>query len=249
MAARDAAASLGAVSAIAFPELRAPARAGGALRPLAAVAASAALYGLAFAPLPGAGALAWIALAPLFGAAASAAPLRAAALGLLFGTVGGLATCWWLPEMLQRFFGVAPLASWLAAGASFVAFAGLHCAAFAGWLGWLARRGPVSPALVALGWAACEWARASLGVANPWALSAYSQVDFRAIAQLADLAGPYGIAALLAAVNALLAGAFVPALRPRRPLLAAASLRPRGPGLRSATGGTSSHATSARGPR
>jgi apolipoprotein N-acyltransferase len=224
MAGALSAASLPRVSATALPRLEAPglASARGALRALGAVAASAALYGLAFAPLPGAWVAAWVALAPLFAAAACAGPLRAAGLGLLFGAAGGLATCWWLPEMLQRFFGVAPLASWLAAAASFVAFAGLHYAAFAAWLGWLARRAPVSPALVGLGWAACEWARASLGVANPWALSAYSQIDFRPLVQLADVAGPWGIAALLGAVNALLAGAFVPALRPPRPLRAAA---------------------------
>jgi apolipoprotein N-acyltransferase len=211
------------VSATALPGVAAPGLASerGALRALGAVAASGALYGLAFAPFPGAGLAIWVALAPLFGAVASAAPLRAAGLGLSFGAAAGLATCWWLPEMLQRFFGVPPLASWLAASASFLAFAGLHYAAFAGWLGWLARRGPVSPALVGLGWAACEWARGSLGIANPWALSAYSQVDFRALVQVADLAGPWGLAAGIGAVNAGLAGFFAPALRPRRPLRAA----------------------------
>ena len=135
-----------------------------------------------------------------------------------------MATCWWLPEMLQRYFGAAPAASWLAALACFAAFAGLHCAAFAAWVALLARRGSASAAALAVGWAACEWARGSLGVANPWALSAYSQVDLRPVAQLADLAGPWGIAALLAGTNALLAGAFAPALRPARPLRAAAGL-------------------------
>lgn len=224
MAARGRAASLPPVSVAALPGIGAPGltRARGALRGLGAVAASAALYGVAFAPLPGAWLAAWVALAPLFAAAARTRPLRAAGLGLAFGAAAGLATCWWLPQMLQRFFGVAPLASWLAAGASFLAFAGLHLAAFAAWLAWLARRGPVSPLLAGLGWAACEWARASLGVGNPWALSAYSQVELRPLLQLADLAGPWGIAVLLGTSNALLAGAFAPALRPRRPARAAA---------------------------
>src|SRR5262245_43978746 len=101
------------MSATAMPGVSAP-RAAGALRALApggALAASAALSALAFAPLPGAGLAAWIALAPLFAAAASLSPLRAAALGLLFGPALGLATAWWLPEMLQRYFAVAPAAS------------------------------------------------------------------------------------------------------------------------------------------
>jgi apolipoprotein N-acyltransferase len=195
---------------------------GSALAPLAAVSVSAALYGLAFAPLPGAGAVAWIALAPFFGAAASAPPRRAALLGLAFGCAGGLATCWWLPGTLERYFGLGTVASWLAAGGSFALFAGLHCALFAAWLAALARRGPVPAALVGLGWSACEWLRACVGIPNPWALSAYSQIDLRPLAQLADLAGPWGLGALLAAANALVAGAFVPALRPARPLRAAA---------------------------
>lgn len=196
---------------------------GGALA-AGGVVLSAALYGLAFAPLPGAWIAAWVALAPFFAAAAGAGPLRAAGLGLLFGCAAGLTTCWWLPEMLQRYFGVAPLASWLASFGSFTAFAGLHFAAFAAWLAWLARRGPVPPAAVALGFVACEWARASLLVPNPQALSAYSQIDFRPLAQLADLAGPWGIGLLVAAVNALAAGLAAPALRPSRPGIHAALL-------------------------
>jgi apolipoprotein N-acyltransferase len=212
------------VSATALFRLPLPAlsRARGALPSLGAVALSAALYGLAFAPLPGAFLLAWVALAPLFAAAASAGPLRAAGLGLAFGVAGGLATCWWLPSMLEQYFGFATLTSWLASGAAFAAFAGVHCAVFAAWVSLLARRGRASPVALALGWTACEWARGTLGVGNPWALSAYSQVELRPLAQLADLAGPWGIAALLAAGNALLAACFAPALRPARPLRAAA---------------------------
>jgi apolipoprotein N-acyltransferase len=196
----------------------------GLLRPIAAVALSAALYGLAFAPLPGAWAAAWIALVPFFAAAAGAAPLGAAALGLLYGVALGVATCWWLPEMLERYFAMGPAAAALATVAAFAAFCGVHFAAFAAWLAWVARRGPVSPALVACGFAACEWARASLAVGNPWGLVAYSQVDVRTLAQLADLAGPWGIGALVAFANAAVAGLFVPALRGRRPVANAAAL-------------------------
>ncbi|HEY8155176.1 MAG TPA: apolipoprotein N-acyltransferase [Myxococcota bacterium] len=182
----------------------------------ALVALSAALYGLAFAPLPGAWLAAWVAFAPFFAVVASAGPSRAAGLGLLFGLASGLATCWWLPEMLVHYFGMPPLASWLASLGCFAAFAGLHFAAFGAWLAWLARRGRVSPFAVALGFVSCEWARASLLVPNPQALSAYSQIDFRPLAQLADLAGPWGIGFLLAGANALAAAALAPALRPLR---------------------------------
>lgn len=214
------------MSATALPRLRpiALARPLGALGPLAAVALSAALYGLAFAPLPGAWAAAWIALAPFFAVAARSSPLRAAGHGLLFGVAIGLATCWWLPEMLQRYFAIGTAASRFAALFAFVAFSGLHSAVFAAWVAVLARRGGVSPLAVASGFAACEWARASLGVAIPWALVAHSQIELRPIAQLGDLAGAWGIALLLAFANALLAAPFAAALRPRRPLAAACAL-------------------------
>jgi apolipoprotein N-acyltransferase len=188
------------------------------LGPLGAVALSAALSGLAFAPLPGAALLAWIALAPFFAAAASVRPIAAAGLGLAYGALLGTATCWWLPEMLHHYFAIPTALGTLASLGAFLAFCGLYCAAFAAWLAWLARRGPVSPALVACGFAACEWARASTGVAIPWALVAYSQVDLRTIAQLADLAGPFGIGWLVAFANALAAGLVAGALRSRRPL-------------------------------
>jgi apolipoprotein N-acyltransferase len=196
----------------------------GAIRPLGAAALSAALYGLAFAPVPGAAAAAWVALVPFFAATASLRPLGAAGLGLFYGVGLGVATCGWLPAMLQHYFGLDAAGSALASGAAFVAFCGVHFAAFAAWLAALAWRGPVSPLLVACGFAACEWARASLGVGNPWALLAYSQVDVRPLLQLADLAGPWGIGWLLAFANALGAGVLVAALRPRRPLASAGLL-------------------------
>jgi apolipoprotein N-acyltransferase len=196
----------------------------GAIRPLGAAALSAALYGLAFAPLPGAAAAAWVALVPFFGAAASLGPLGAAGLGVFYGVGLGAATCAWLPAMLQQYFGLGAAGSVVASGAAFVVFCGLHFGAFAAWLAALARRGPVSPLLAACGFAACEWVRASLGVGNPWALLAYSQADVRPLLQLADLAGPWGLGWLLGFANALGAGVFVAALRPRRPLASAVLL-------------------------
>ena len=147
------------------------------------------------------GLLAWMALAPLFAAAASAAAApRRGASACCFG-VGRrarhlLVAAGDAPALLRR---GAPRE--LARGGRLLRrlrrppLRGLRRLARAGSRG----AAPFRPPLVALGWAACEWARGSLGVANPWALSAYSQVDCRPIAQLADLAGPCGIAALLAA--------------------------------------------------
>src|SRR4030095_11830205 len=59
-----------------------------------------------------------------------------------------------------------------------------------------------------VGWAACEWVRATLGVPNPWALSAYSQIELLPLAPLAGLGGPRG----------------APALAPERPWWSAAAL-------------------------
>jgi apolipoprotein N-acyltransferase len=217
----------GAVSAAIFAHVRPaegrPAR--GFVRPIGAAALSAALAGLAFAPFPGAWLVAWIAWVPLFAAAARSGPLGGAAVGMLHGIGFGFASAWWLPAMLEQYFGLSRLGSYGAAIASFAAFSGAFYAAFGAALGAFARRGAVAPVFAACGFVACEWARASFPpVENAWGLAAYTQVDVRALAQLADLAGPWGIGLLLAYANALGAALFAPALRPRRPLRSAAAL-------------------------
>src|SRR5262245_20878764 len=178
---------------------------------------SAGLYAASFPPLslvP----LAWVALAPFFAAAALVRPRQAALLGCMWGVAAAYGVGWWFPAMVSGYFQASPLVGWAIFFAVSVGLAGWYFAAFAAWLSALARRGVAGPLTAAVGWGACEFARSRLLVGDPWALSAYSQVSFASLTQIADATGPYGIGMLLAGVNAAVAAAVVPALRGRRPL-------------------------------
>jgi len=176
---------------------------------------SALLYALSFPPVscfP----LAWVALVPFFLAAAMTRPIWAAAYGILWGISAAYGVGWWFPETLARYFGVSLIVGWLGFFVVSIGLAGVYFGAFAAWLSWLARRQAANPFVIAAGWGVCEFARANLLVGNPWALSGYSQVPLTWLMQLADATGPYGVGLLIAAVNALVAGLCLPALRARR---------------------------------
>lgn len=182
---------------------------------------SGVAYSTAFPPLSWPIA-AWFALAPLMIACAALPPRRAAMAGMFWTAIAGVGVTWFLPGMLSRYFGLSLVAAWLAT----VAILGVHglaVSAYAAWIAWLARRRAANPLLLAAGWLVCEYGRA--GVSGlPWALVAYSQMRWTAVIQIADLAGPYGIGMLVAAVNAGAAALAMPALRGRRPVLAATTI-------------------------
>ncbi|HZR84299.1 MAG TPA: apolipoprotein N-acyltransferase [Candidatus Binatia bacterium] len=189
------------------------------------VVASALVYSAAFPPLDVA-ALAWVGLVPFFVAAAKARSVRRAALlGLLWGVALTAGVGWPLPGMIVRYFGEPAWVAALVSLAVAIGLSGVFYAAFAGWLAVVARAGAAGPLLVAAGFAACELLRGSLVGANPWGLAAYSQTSSAAalpIVQIADLAGPYAIGFLVAAVNASLAACATRALRGRHPRAAIA---------------------------
>ena len=190
---------------------------------IALTVASGLLYATGFPPLSWAIAP-WFALAPLLVACASVSPLRAALIGLAWAATAATAVAWFLPGMLSQYFGLNPVLCWLATVLVVGALHGIFIGAYTAWVAWLTRRRAAHPLLLAAGWMACEFARAHCGVSSSWALTAYSQVRWLPVIQIADLAGPYGIGLLIAAVNACLAAALLPALRGRRPRLAAATV-------------------------
>lgn len=166
----------------------------------------------------------WLALAPLLVACAVLSPLRAAVAGMCWACTVAVGTAWFLPGMLSGYFGLATVPSWIATVAIVGGLNGVYVSGYAAWVAWLAQRRAANPLLLAGGWVTCEFARAHSGVGSPWVLSAYSQVHWTPLIQIADLAGPYGIAMLIAGVNASAAAWLVPVLRGRRPRLATAAI-------------------------
>lgn len=192
-------------------------------RPALLALSSGALYAAAFPPLelfP----LAWVALVPLLVAATRVRPLAAAGLGFVWSIAAVAGVGHWFPGMIAGFFDVGPLAATSAFLAAALFFGGVYCALFAALVSAAARRGRLHPLVVAGLWGGVELARSSGPIPNPWALLGYSQVPFATLVQASDVAGVLGVGMLVAAGNAVLAGAFSPALRPARPRLAAATV-------------------------
>ena len=173
--------------------------------------------------------VAWVALVPAILAVRAAPSARAA---FLRGLVGGLAFFFaaihWVSHAMTAFGGLPfPLA--LLGLTLLVLYMAVHWgAAFA--ISWTVRDRLGLPMHVHLPvvWAALELSRDHLLSGFPWANVGYSQVRTLPVAQLAALAGPYGIAALVVLVNAALAEALAARREgrpvPRRGLAAAAAL-------------------------
>jgi apolipoprotein N-acyltransferase len=190
--------------------------------PLAAAAASGLALALAFplvVPFVGlrevdpAGWLelvAWVALVPAILAVRAAPSARAAfTRGLVAGLAFFYAAIHWVSHAMTAFGGL-PFAVSLLGLTLLVGFMAVHWgAAFA--ISWTLRdrlRLPMHVHLPVV-WVALELSRNHLFSGFPWANVGYAQVRTLPIAQLAALAGPYGIAALVVLVNAVLAEAIV----------------------------------------
>jgi apolipoprotein N-acyltransferase len=193
------------------------------LSALALTGLSVLLYAGAFPPASIRG-LAWVALVPWLLASARVSPRRAAILGAVWGVATAYGVAWWLPGMVARYFEGSQALGWVGFFAVILPLFAVYFAAFGAWVSWVAGRGVAGPLLVAAGWGACELARSRLVVGNPWALIAYSQVDYITLMQVADVAGPYGIGMLVGAVNAGFAGLIDARLRGSRPRLAYAAV-------------------------
>src|SRR6266540_3136153 len=162
--------------------------------------------------------------------AVRAAPTARAAFGR--GLVAGLACFYaaihWVSHAMTAFGGL-PFGVALVGLTLLVLFMAAHWgAAFA--ISWTVRDRLGWPMHVHLPvvWVALELLRNHLFSGFPWANLGYSQVRTPAVAQLAALAGPYGIAALVVLVNAVLAEALAArregSALPRRGLAVAAAL-------------------------
>jgi len=191
------------------------------LVPLLLSLVSAALYASSFPPVS-CSFLAWVALSPFFIACVNVSPRPAAVLGLAWGVAAAYGVGWWFPDMVSTYLKISTLGGWIAFFTMSLFFAGVYFSVFAAWVSWVAQRQTVSPFIVAAGWGAGEFVRASLFFGDPWALAGYSQVSFTRLMQIADATGPYGVGILIAAVNACAAGLLAPTLRGRWPALSCA---------------------------
>ncbi len=185
-------------------------------------------------PKFGHSACAWVALAPLLvaiaratgrtGAPAIARPLRRAfLLGLASGLVYFAGALYWLVDVMVIYGGLArPVA--LAVAALLVTYLAMYPAIFALIVGALARRfGTWALAVAPAAWVATELGRATLLTGFPWALVGASQVTWLPIAQVASLAGVFGVSALVTLGSAAVAMALA-ARGPRRVVMPAATL-------------------------
>lgn len=171
---------------------------------------SAVLYAASFPPADLA-VLGWVALVPFYAGLAQTPPRWGFFVGWIWAFVVGCGTAYFVPEMLETYFDLSPTRAFV----MFVALVlspGLWYALFGVWLSLRRSWGPVGPFEIAGVWGAAEWARSSVGIANPWALSGYSQTTLLPALQGVSLVGVVGLGMLLALVNATLA---VPFLRQR----------------------------------
>ena len=192
---------------------------------------SGALLTLSF-PRFGHPAFAWIALVPLLvgvsgwlgrpGAIPGQPPRRAFLLGLTAGTVYFIGTVYWTSTVVQQFGGLAwPVA--VLAMLLLSLYLGLFPAIAAVITARLVRRAGVSAMLLfAAPWVATEFFRGYLFGGFPWVPLGNSQVTVLPIAQIASGLGVYGVSALVAFVNSVIAYALLVDGRRRMKAIAAA---------------------------
>lgn len=168
---------------------------------LAVGVGSGFLLWLAFPP-GGRADLAWFALAPLFTLVRSQAPRWSTYLG---AWLGGL-TFWLLAVQWVRYTDPSAWLGWIA----LASYLSLYWPTFLLIARWIDRRGTLPLILVApLVWVALEYLQAHALTGLPWFHLAHSQFRFVELIQIADLTGVWGISLLVAAVNALLAEAYL----------------------------------------
>jgi len=146
----------------------------------------------------------WFSVAILMAAAAGARPRVAALAGYVQGIVFYVGTLSWLDTVFQLHGGVGPVMAAVALGA-IVAVASLFRLFFAYWFALLSHRN----VLLACAAAPFLWVLAEFGLAKmpaigfPWNLLGYTAANSLALAQLAPIAGIWGLSFLVAAFNAL----------------------------------------------
>jgi len=147
--------------------------------------------------------LAWFGLVPLLIAIRAVRPRRAFALGWFAGLLYFTGIFYWIAPTISTYtqisvpVGVAVLLLL----ASFIAlFWGACCAL----LEWLAQAGISRVVALPILWVFVEWLRTFFPAAFPWGGLGYSQFAALPLIQVADIAGVYGVSAVLVFCNTAL---------------------------------------------
>ncbi|MGH7389219.1 MAG: apolipoprotein N-acyltransferase [Candidatus Rokuibacteriota bacterium] len=153
---------------------------------------------------------AWVALAPML----LLATLRSPRAGFGWGWLAGFVFFLLLLRWLNFTFGVYSAIPWpltWAPTAALAAYCGFYVGLVMLCVSWVAERRGRGWALAAAPflWVAAEWVRGRLMGGFPWGHLGYSQHGQLAVIQVAELAGVDGVAFVVAAVNAALAGCLV----------------------------------------
>jgi len=186
---------------------------------LEAVGGAVAGVALAIAQ-PGFGAwpLAWVGLAPLLLAARGAAPRRAFRLGWLAGIVYYGIVLYWIAPTIATYTRI-PMPLAIVLELMLAAVTGVLIGAFSALVEWLAASGISRVITAPAVWIVLEWARTFFPAAFPWGFVGYSQFAVLPIVQAADVAGIYGISALIVFVNAALVEVVRDGMRRHRTLV------------------------------
>ncbi len=161
-------------------------------RRVLAAAVSGAAFAAAFPPYD-LGWLAWVALVPMVLAVLDAPPRIAFRLGYLWGVVAFGGVLWWLTA-----FGVG---AWVLAACMLA----LVPAAVFGIAAWADRGRPADVLWIPVLWTAAEFLRSQGPLGFPWALLGESLHATLAVAQVASVAGVFGLSFLVILANVVLA--------------------------------------------
>src|SRR5439155_930762 len=156
-------------------------------------------------PAPDLEPLAWIGLVPLLVAARGLRPGAAFRIGWLGGFVFYLATVYWVAYTIGSYTTV-PLAVALGILALMASALACYTGAFVAGVRWLAARGLPVTWLAPLLWVALEWLRGWFFIGFPWAALGYSQYRHHDLVQIAEVAGVYGVSAILVLFNMVIVG-------------------------------------------
>jgi apolipoprotein N-acyltransferase len=148
--------------------------------------------------------LAWIALVPLLVALQEATLRGAFVLGWVTGVTFYLGTLYWIVYVVGSFTPI-PYVVAIVPLLLLSAVLALYHGAFAAAVVFAGRQGVEPIVFAPLCWVALEWLRSWLGIGFPWASLGYSQYRSPNLIQIAEIAGVYGISALIVLFNVVIA--------------------------------------------